>query len=324
MQMSESSSPLFVVTGPTGSGKTAIAMHLADYAAVKLISVDSVMVYKGLNIGSAKPSPNDLMQYPHELVDIVPPDHSFDVKQFVDRATKSITEAWCEKRVPILVGGTIMYLKALLNGLNDLPPADLHIREQIRRHANQYGWQAVHQKLKSLDPNMADCIHPNHSSRIERALEVRLITNQSIQNFWTTPTNPLQIAKRPVDLQILALIPLDRNDLKDRLNKRFDKMLTHGLLEEVIGLRDENPNLSISSSSMRSIGYRQVWGYLNGEFSEQQMTERAKAATRQLAKRQFTWLRTWRPNEILHLTYDNQLPINDALCWFQRVMSDVF
>ena len=321
--MSENSAPLLVITGPTGIGKTQLAMALSDQAPLALISADSVMVYQDLNIGSAKPSPIELAQYPHALVDLVPPEHPFDAGQFVLHAETAIAKAWNEGMIPCLVGGTIMYLKALLDGLDQLPEADPKIRAQIRAVADRDGWPAAHQWLASLDAEMAAQIHPNHSTRIERALEVYLLTGQSIQSHWTGQPGCLSIDGKHVGLSIITLWPASREQLKTRLDQRFMTMLERGLLDEVRALK-ERPDLSDDCPSMRSVGYRQVWSYLDGEIDHAGMIAKAQAATRQLAKRQLTWLRSWRVLESQRIEVADQLPVDAAVKWFKEMTAHVF
>lgn len=321
--MSQHTAPLFVITGPTGIGKTELALALADQAPLALISADSVMVYQHLDIGSAKPNPTILAQYPHALVDIVAPEHRFDAGQFVLHAEAAITKAWSEDQIPCLVGGTILYLKALLDGLDHLPEADSAIRARIRAVADRDGWSAVHAWLASLDPDMAAQIHPNHSTRIERALEVYLVTGQSIQSHWTGQPGCLAIDETPVDLSIMTLWPAARDQLKRRLDQRFETMLQAGLVDEVRALR-ERSGLTPDCPSMRSVGYRQVWSYLDGDIDYDDMMTKAQAATRQLAKRQLTWLRSWRVLESQRIEVADRPPVDQAIQFIKESMTDVF
>lgn len=314
---------LLVITGPTGIGKTNLAMNLVQDAPLRIISVDSVMVYKGLDIGSAKPDEKELTQCPHDLIDIVPPEHPFDVGQFVSHATRAIEFAWARDQVPCLVGGTVMYLKALLEGLDFLPPADPTIRSQIRACASDKGWPAMHDWLAEIDPETSAMLHPNHSSRIERALEVKLLTGDSIRSFWTGDKNRECIGGKSVNLSVLALIPSDRDQLKQRLDDRFDQMLANGLVDEVRALR-LRAGLRVDCPSMRSVGYRQVWQYLENQMSETEMQESAKASTRQLAKRQLTWLRSWRREQNHFLEVSTSLPLKEGRHWLNRIFDSVF
>jgi tRNA dimethylallyltransferase len=320
--MSQTPHPLLVITGPTGVGKTALAMHLADQFPLSLISADSVMVYRGLDIGSAKPSRDELARYPHALVDLVEPDHAYDAGQFVAGAKDAIALALSRGQVPCLVGGTILYLKALLDGLDALPGADPEVRRRIRAQAESEGWPSVHAYLRLLDPDAGAMIHPNHSSRIERALEVMLITGQSICSYWTGEQQALVVQEAAMQVSVLTLLPDDRDRLKTRLDQRFDAMLTHGLIEEVAELRTR-PNLTRDCPSMRSVGYRQVWQHLDQELDMDQMRSAAQAATRQLAKRQLTWLRSWRAESAMQLSVGEDVPIPEATQWARRACNDV-
>ena len=322
MPMSAKPRPLLVITGPTGIGKTDLAMALGAESTLRVISVDSVMVYQHLDIGSAKPTLAELAECPHDLIDLVPPEHAFDAGQFVACAERSIQSAWDDGQVPCLVGGTIMYLKSLLDGLDTLPAADSAIREQIRSKAGLEGWPAIHAWLKDLDPDAADFIHPNHSSRIERALEVRLVTGESICSFWSGGQVDASIGGQAVDLSVLAMVPADREQLKDRLNRRFDSMLERGFEAEVEALR-QRPALTRDCPSMRSVGYRQIWQYLDGDLSKNEMKDQAKASTRQLAKRQLTWLRSWRADTNTFIEVSNSLPLEKGKIWLFRVLDRV-
>jgi len=320
--MSSKPRPLVIITGPTGIGKTDLALALGSESPIRVISADSAMVYQFLDIGSAKPTAEALLKCPHDLIDLVPPEHPFDVSQFVKYAAKFIHSAWANGQVPCLVGGTIMYLKSLLDGLDTLPGADPIIREQVRLKAESEGWPAVHAWLRSLDQEAADLIHPNHSSRIERALEVRLITGKSICSLWSGIHAQPSICGQVVDLSVLVLVPSDREQLKDRLNRRFDSMLRRGFEGEVEALR-ERPELTPDYPSMRSVGYRQMWQYLDGNLSKDEMTDQAKASTRQLAKRQLTWLRSWRADTNTFIEVSKSIPFEKGKAWLSGVLDRV-
>ena len=281
--------PLWVITGPTGIGKTEAAFVLAQQFPVDLISVDSVMVYRGLDIGSAKPSTEELLRYPHALVDIVDPEIAYDVGRFVLDAQSAIQSSWQRGRIPLLAGGTLMYLRALLYGLDDLPAADSALRAKIREEASTQGWAHLHAELAAHDPTLGELIHPQHSSRIERAVEVLRLTGASIREFWSGPGSSTVLDPRCTP-QMLVLWPEQREVLRDRLAVRFDAMLDAGFLEEVRALM-RRPQLTPEHPSMRSVGYRQAWQYLQGEIDFETMRRTAITATRQLAKRQLTWLR---------------------------------
>lgn len=309
--MQSQSYPLWVVTGPTGIGKTDAAFLLADRFPVDLISVDSVMVYRGLNIGSAKPSVGELSRYPHALVDIADPEVRYDAGRFVVDAEEAIRNSWQNDRIPVLVGGTIMYLRSLLYGLDALPPANTELRAKIREEAESYGWASLHAELSEHDPILGETIHPKHSSRIERAVEVLRLTGSSIREFWSgaKPVGALDGRCIP---QMLILWPEQREALRARLAARFDAMLEAGFLDEVHGLM-QRPELTPDHPSMRSVGYRQAWQHLQGEIDFETMRDMAIAATRQLAKRQLTWLR--REQTAHHLLVGTNLNNQAVLDW---------
>ncbi len=273
--------------GPTASGKTDLAFSIADKYACNIISVDSVMVYRGLDIGSAKPDVPTLKKYPHQLVDILEPDQSYSVANFRDDALQIIEESHSQKKIPLLVGGTMLYFNALLRGLNNMPHADVAVRTRITKIAEEKGWGYVHQQLNEVDPQAAERIHPNDPQRIQRAMEVYEITGKPISDLHAESTQnelPFKVLK-------LALIPDDRTSLHARIEQRFDVMLEQGFLEEVWELF-QRENLHAELPSMRSVGYRQAWKFFAGEYDKAMMRERAIIATRQLAKRQLTWLRS--------------------------------
>ncbi|MDN3920610.1 tRNA (adenosine(37)-N6)-dimethylallyltransferase MiaA [Roseateles violae] len=272
------------IAGPTGSGKTACALAAAELLPVEIISVDSALVYRGMDIGTAKPSAAELAQVPHHLIDIIDPLDVYSAAQFARDAQRLAAEILARGRLPLLVGGTMLYFKALFDGLSSLPQADEALRADIDARAARAGWPALHAELAALDPATAARLAPNDSQRIQRALEVCLLTGR--------PMSELHRESRSagVDWPLLSLEPRDRGWLHQRLAQRFRQMLADGLLDEVKALRargDLNPELP----SMRCVGYRQVWEALDsGDRST--LEERGIAATRQLAKRQLTWLRS--------------------------------
>jgi tRNA dimethylallyltransferase len=288
--MQHSTSPLWVITGPTGVGKTEAAMRIADHFPVDLISADSVMVYRDLNIGSAKPSKDELARYPHALVDHIDPEIPFDAGRFVSAATAAIHQSWEHQRIPVLVGGTILYLRALLYGLDRLPAASVEVRAAIRDEARTHGWARLHAELEAHDPILGQEIHPHHSSRIERAVEVLRLTGSSIRSFWSGPSLSSETFGQACRPEMLILWPEDRDALRERLASRFDAMLAVGFLDEVQQLMQRG-SLTHEHPSMRSVGYRQAWQYLQGDSDFETMRGTAIMATRQLAKRQLTWLR---------------------------------
>ena len=278
------------LVGPTASGKTAAALALAsalrDRGGAEIISVDSALVYRGMDIGTAKPSREELAQVPHHLIDIIDPLQSYSAAEFAKDATRLIGEIRARGKTPLLVGGTMLYLKALLEGLNDMPPSDPQVRADIQQRAAERGWPAMHDQLQAVDPVTAARLAPGDSQRIGRALEVWTITGQPLSAFHqgTKPKTPRW------HIPVISLEPLDRAWLHERIAQRFDAMLAAGFLDEVRALRargDLNPDLP----SMRCVGYRQAWQGLEEGWSAAEIRERGIFATRQLAKRQLTWLR---------------------------------
>jgi len=278
--------------GPTASGKTALAIELAQKANAQVISVDSALVYRGMDIGTAKPSKEELALAPHKLIDICDPKDAYSAAQFRTDVALEIEQALLRGQVPLLVGGTMLYYKAIQQGLSNLPSADPAIRQQLEKDAAKLGWEAVHQQLADVDPVAAERIHPNDPQRLQRALEVYLISGKSMTDLQKDNT------AQPLPYQFLnfAIAPQERSVLHQRIEQRFDLMLEQGFEQEVQRLyqRDDlHPDLP----SVKSVGYRQMWSYLAGEYNWETMREKGIIATRQLAKRQFTWLRSW-PNVI--------------------------
>lgn len=273
--------------GPTASGKTELALSMADEFPCEIISVDSVMVYRDLNIGSAKPSQEILQNYPHHLVDIIDPEESYSVANFCNDALSLINQSHVNKKIPLLVGGTMLYFNALLHGLSKMPSANQKVRNDISQQADDLGWEALHEKLKQIDPNSAERIHPNDPQRIQRALEVYELTGTPISE-WHAETKSFELGSKILKL---ALIPEDRADLHRRIEQRFDHMLAEGFIEEVRELRNREM-IHAELPAMRSVGYRQVWAYLDDKYDAKEMREKAIVATRQFAKRQLTWLRS--------------------------------
>jgi tRNA dimethylallyltransferase len=278
--------PVFVLTGPTGVGKSDWAIRLANEAAVEIVSVDSALVYRGLDIGSAKP-PRELRErVPHHLIDICEPTASYSAGQFVTDAIARITQIHARRRVPLLVGGTMLYIRALLHGLAPLPEGSPELRAQLDERAAREGWPMLHAELARVDPVAAARIAPTDSQRIQRALEVYYTAGRPISELQRATVSPL--AGLPLKYWILA--PRERNVLHERLSGRFQSMMAAGFLDEVKGLRQRG-DLTARHPSMRSVGYRQLWAHLDGEYGLEEAEQRGIFATRQLAKRQLTWLR---------------------------------
>jgi tRNA dimethylallyltransferase len=278
--------PIAVLTGPTGTGKTEHALALAREFPVEIVSVDSAQVYRGLDIGSAKPSREIRARVAHHLLDLVEPNASYSAGQFVRDATQAIDDIEARGRIPLLVGGTMLYLRALTQGIAEMPEGDADIRARIDEEAAVNGWAALHARLAGIDPAAAARIHPNDAQRIQRALEVHAAGGR--------PTSELQRVTTPAlqrDFHVVALIPADRARLHAALDARFRQMMTAGLLEEVASLHARG-DLTDANPAIRAVGYRQLWAHLAGDCSLDSAVTRAIAATRQLAKRQMTWLRT--------------------------------
>ncbi|WP_019882404.1 MULTISPECIES: tRNA (adenosine(37)-N6)-dimethylallyltransferase MiaA [unclassified Methylophilus] len=279
--------PAIFLMGPTASGKTAATIALAQRFPVEIISVDSALVYRGMDIGTAKPDAETLRQAPHHLIDLISPLEQYSAAQFAKDALALMHTATAHGRIPVLVGGTMLYFNALQHGLSDLPEADLTIRAQIEAEANAVGWPAMHAQLASIDPAVAAKIHTTDSQRIERALEVYRISGKSMSALRAQS----QKVSLPFNILKLALMPSDRGVLHQRIAERFQIMLKHGFVDEVKSLLLEYPQLTVDSPSMRCVGYRQALQYLNGDIDLPTLGEHGVYATRQLAKRQLTWLR---------------------------------
>ncbi len=270
--------------GPTATGKTALALELAARCPVEIISVDSAMVYRGMNIGTGKPDRETLACAPHRLVDICDPNEIYSAARFRSDALRAIEKARTRHKVPLLVGGTGLYFRALKLGLSKLPSADPTVRERLLREGAEHGWPELHRRLSDLDPEAGERIHPNDPQRIQRALEVYELTGKPISAYFGHG--------RPGSFRAVEIVlePVDRAELHQRIEARFDDMIARGLVDELRDLRDRFA-LNSDLPSMRAVGYRQVWAYLEGETSRAQMTHAAVVATRRLARRQLTWLR---------------------------------
>lgn len=292
MNHAQESAPVICIMGPTASGKTALSLQLAKNFPIEIINVDSAQIYCGLDIGSGKPEKAILEAIPHHLIDILDPKESYSVWQFCEAAQQLIQAIRERNRIPLLVGGTMLYFKALQEGLSDLPLSTPQVREKILARAHQEGWHALYQDLQRVDPVTARRLSPTDKQRISRALEVYDITQQPLSE-WISKAHKTASPNQFVNI---ALIPqeTDRFVLHDLIQLRFDKMLTQGLIEETQQLMARG-DLHENLPAIRAVGYRQVWQYLHRVYAYDEMREKAIAATRQLAKRQLTWLRQW-PN----------------------------
>lgn len=279
-------STAFVLLGPTASGKSALAMRLAESFPVEIVSVDSAQVYRGMDVGTAKPSAAERRAVPHHLIDIVDPTEHYSAGRFRADAIRVVQEILGRKRIPLLVGGTMLYYRALASGLDALPAADPALRARLDAEARRRGWPALHAELAGVDPAAADRIKPGDAQRIQRALEVWRTTGRTLSSLHTAPAPDL-----PFALEGFALVPEDRAELHRRIAARFEAMLRDGLVEELRALRKRHA-LEPALPSMRAVGYRQAWEFLEGAITQAELRDQGIAATRQLAKRQLTWLRS--------------------------------
>ena len=273
--------------GPTASGKTDLAIRLRQQLPVEVISVDSALIYRGMDIGTAKPSPAELALAPHRLIDIIDPAESYSAANFREDALREMADITASGRIPLLVGGTMLYYKALLEGLSPLPSADPVIRAEIEAKAEQIGWNGLHSELSAIDPIAGNRINPNDSQRINRALEVFYITGKTLTELTAQQGDSL-----PYNVLQFAIAPQDRAVLHQRIEQRFYKMMELGFQQEVEKLRARG-DLHKDLPSIRCVGYRQIWEYLDGDVSLDEAIYKGICATRQLAKRQITWLRGW-------------------------------
>ncbi|PFG09562.1 tRNA (adenosine(37)-N6)-dimethylallyltransferase MiaA [Marinobacter sp. LV10MA510-1] len=325
--------PAIFIMGPTASGKTDLALQLCKHLPCDIISVDSAMIYRGMDIGTAKPSAAELALAPHRLIDICDPTDTYSAADFRRDALAEMAKITTAGRIPLLVGGTMMYFKALLHGMSDLPSANPQVREQLVQQAKLQGWEALHRELAAADPVAARLIHPNNRQRLIRALEVQRLTGQPISSLWQAPpavvvnTADANAADSedytyvtrwqadagpslPYTVAQLAIAPQQRQVLHERIYQRFLAMLDAGLLNELEALMTRG-DLDPSMPSMRCVGYRQAWEYLSGHCDHAAFVDKGAAATRQLAKRQLTWLRKW--PDALWLDSDSKDIVADAL-----------
>jgi tRNA dimethylallyltransferase len=277
---------VFVLLGPTASGKSRLAMQLASEHPIEIISIDSAQVYRGMDVGTAKPSAEERRAVPHHLIDLLDPTEAYSAGRFREDASRAAREILGRKRIPLLVGGTMLYYRALAQGIDSLPQAEPGLRAQIDARAARHGWPALHADLARVDPATAARLSPNDSQRIQRAIEVWELTGKPMSELQTAASPAL-----PFRIEAFAFTPEDRAELHRRIAKRFDAMLTAGLVEELRALRKMHA-LHAGLPSMRAVGYRQAWRFLEGEIKEPELRATGIAATRQLAKRQLTWLRS--------------------------------
>ena len=281
--------PVICLMGPTASGKTALAMALYDALPCEIISVDSALVYRGMDVGTAKPTAEEQAKYPHRLIDIIDPSESYSAADFCRDALREIGEIRAKGKIPLLVGGTMMYFKSLIDGISPLPEASPEVRAQINEQAQTHGWEYLHNELQQVDPVSAERIHPNDPQRLTRALEVYRLTGNTLTQLTAIKGDTLQ-----GDVLQFAIAPADRATLHQRIEQRFKQMIAQDFKQEVVKLKSRG-DLHEDLPSIRCVGYRQMWQHLNGECDFDEMVFRGVCATRQLAKRQLTWLRSW-PN----------------------------
>jgi tRNA dimethylallyltransferase len=276
----------YALLGPTASGKSRLALELAARFPIEIVSIDSAQVYRGMDIGTAKPSPEERGAVPHHLIDLLDPTEAYSAGRFRDDALRAVAGIHARNRIPLLVGGTMLYYRALAGGMDELPPANPGIRKQIDADAAEKGWPAMHAELARVDPATAARLKPGDAQRIQRALEVHRATGKPISEFQNQPKPVL-----PFDLRAFSIFPDDRTELHRCIAERFDAMLKTGLVDELVELR-KRFQLHPELPSMRCVGYRQAWEFLEGRINADLLRETGIAATRQLAKRQLTWLRS--------------------------------
>jgi tRNA dimethylallyltransferase len=284
--------PAICLLGPTASGKTALAIEIVKRLPCEIINVDSAQIYRGMNIGTGKPDAATLAEAPHRLLDFLDPAQAYSAAQFRSDALREMADIQRRGRIPLLVGGTMLYFKALRDGLAQMPGADAQVRQRIADMAQSGGWAHVHAQLQEVDPESAARIHPHDPQRLQRALEIFLVSGKSMTQWHLESRAEPGLANIPFDLHFLSIQPGSRGVLHDRIAARFLRMIDEGLVDEVQTLRARG-DLTLALPSMRAVGYRQVWQYIEGELSFDGMVEQGIIATRQLAKRQITWLRSW-------------------------------
>jgi len=297
--------PVICLMGPTASGKTALAMALCDALPCDIVSVDSALIYCNMDIGTAKPTKNELIAYPHHLINLRDASESYSAADFCRDALVKIESIKAKGRIPLLVGGTMMYFKSLIEGISPLPAADEKIRAEITEEANRLSWQALHDELARIDPTSAQRIHPNDPQRLIRAIEVYRITGNTLTQLTQKKGDKLA-----GNVLQLAITPEERSTLHQRIELRFKQMISQGFEDEVKQLKSRK-DLHEDLPSIRCVGYRQMWQYLNNEFDHDDMIFRGVCATRQLAKRQLTWLRNW--PDLHWLTTDDKTNLSRIL-----------
>lgn len=297
--------PAISIMGPTASGKTALAIALTKVLPCEIISVDSALIYRDMDIGTAKPTAEELAEAPHRLINILDPAESYSVAEFRRDALREMADITAKGRIPLLVGGTMLYFKSLIDGIAQLPASDADIRKQIEKESALHGWESLHQQLQTVDPESAQRIHPNDPQRLMRAIEVYRLSGKAMSDLMRDNCDPA-----PYHFKQFAIAPQDRAVLHQLIEQRFEQMLAAGFEAEVARLLARG-DLNLDLPSMRCVGYRQMWQYLTGELNLQEMKDKAVAATRQLAKRQITWLRGWK--DVTWLDTFNTDNVNNVL-----------
>ncbi len=297
--------PVICLMGPTASGKTALAMALHKALPCDIISVDSALIYRDMDIGTAKPTIDELAKYPHRLINLRDATQSYSAAEFCQDALVEIAKIRANNRIPLLVGGTMMYFKSLIEGISPLPAANSDIRKKIEAEAAEQSWEVMHEQLTKVDPVSAQRIHPNDPQRLTRALEVFRLTGNTL-----TQLTQIKGDKLDGDILQFAITPKERSTLHERIEFRYQQMIAQGFEKEVIKLK-ERGDLHENLPSIRCVGYRQMWQYLDGKYDHKEMVFRGVCATRQLAKRQLTWLRNW--PDLHWLTTDDEMNLSQVL-----------
>lgn len=322
--------PVIAIVGPTASGKSAIAMQIARTAkslgkTVEIISMDSALVYRGMDIGTAKPSKAEMQEVRHHGIDIAEPEEPYSAAKFAHDAKQWIKEIRERNNIPLIVGGTMLYWRALAHGLSNMPPASPEIRAEIELRAVKLGWPAIHDELRQVDPETAARLEKNDTQRVQRALEIYLQSGKPMSEWLQeqpkdTGRGDVGDHNSPINLRLISIKPNDRSVLHDRIAKRFEIMMAEGFLDEMKALH-QNPRLHPDLPSMRAVGYRQAWDYLDGNITLQELQDQAIAATRQLAKRQLTWLRGIQAKEVVDSLDSSQMKQceQDVLAHYQMI-----